>query len=201
MLKQSSAANSNIYFNALRQKDGHQSNNACAVPREAKCEHAINDSTPKILCNLSYVTVDNAIGHILNMGPGALLANIDVKHALCLLPVHPANCHLLAMSWKGDLFIDMCLPFGLRSAPKLFNVLADLLFWILERKGISPLIHYLDDFLTMGQVNSAAYQNHLTTIEEVCHSLGISLTLEKSEGPSQCVVYRRMCGWSVQYYL
>ena len=119
------------------------------------------------------------------MGPKALLAKIDVKHAFCLLPVH-----LLAMSWKGDLFIDTYLPFGLRLAPKLFNVLADL-SWILERKGISPLIHYLDDFLTMGQADSAVCltKSPYTTVKEVCHNLGIPLTLEKLQGPSQCLIF------------
>ena len=42
MLRQSSAANSNGYFNALRQKGGTNQNNAYVVPREAKCEHAIS---------------------------------------------------------------------------------------------------------------------------------------------------------------
>ena len=100
--------------------------------------HSVNDGIPKSLCSLSYVTVDTAIWHILNTGIGTLLAKIDIKHAFRLLPVHPADRHLLAMSWKGDLFIDTCLPFGLRSAPKLFNILADLLSWILQRKGIPP---------------------------------------------------------------
>ena len=53
------------------------------------------------------------------------------------------------MRWKQQLYIDTCLPFGLRSAPKLFNVLADLLSWILEQQGVSPIMHYLDDFLTL----------------------------------------------------
>ena len=61
-------------------------------------------------------------------------------------------------------------------------MLADLLSWILEKKGISPLIHYLDDFLTIGQADSAACQNHL-------HNLGIPLALEKLEGPSQCLTF------------
>ena len=78
----------------------------------------MNDGIPKSLCSLSYVIVDTAIWHILNTGPGALLAKIDIKHAFCLLPVHLADYHLLAMSWKEDLFIDTCLPFGLQSAPK-----------------------------------------------------------------------------------
>ena len=134
--------------------------------------HSVNDGIPKSLCSLSYVTVDTAINHILSMGPGALLAKIDIKYAFHLLPVHPADCHLLAMCWKGDLLIDTCLPFGLWSAPKLFNILANLLSWILERNGISPLIH-----------------NHLTTIKEVCQDLDIPLALEKVEGPSQCLTF------------
>ena len=150
---------------------------------------SVNDGIPKSLCSLSYVTLDTAVQHILQMGPGALLAKMDIKHAFRLLPVHPADRHLLAMSWKGNLFIDTCLPFGLRSAPKLFNILADLLSWILEKKRTSPLIHYLDDFLTMGQEDSPACQNHLTTIKEVCQDLGIPLAMEKLEGPSQCITF------------
>ena len=41
--------------------------------------HSVNDGIPKTLCSLSYVTVDTAIGHILSMGLGALLAKIDVR--------------------------------------------------------------------------------------------------------------------------
>ena len=77
------------------------------------------------------------------------MAKIDIKSAFGLLPVDPTDCHLLAMKWRKQLYIDTCLPFGLRSAPKLFNILADLLSWILEQKGVSPLMHYLDDFLTL----------------------------------------------------
>ena len=115
---------------------------------------SVNDEIPKDLCSLSYITVDIAVQHILSLGPGSLLAKLDVKSAFRLLPVHVADRHLLAMRWNDQIYIDTCLPFGLRSAPKLFNVLADLLSWILMQQGISPLIHYLDDFLTMGLADS-----------------------------------------------
>ena len=40
------------------------------------------------------------------MGPGTLLAEVDIKSAYCIIPVHPADRHLLGMSWKGGpLFI------------------------------------------------------------------------------------------------
>ena len=89
--------------------------------------HSVNDGIPKDLCGLTYITIDTAIEHILTTGPGSLLAKIDIKNAFQLLPVHPANRHMLAMKWNDQLYIDTCLPFGLHSAPKLFNILADLL--------------------------------------------------------------------------
>ena len=93
------------------------------------------------------------------------------------------------MFWYRNLYIDTCLPFGLRSAPKLFNVLADLLSWILTQKGISPVFHYLDDFLTLGPPGSSTCAHNLATIKEVCSTLGIPLTLEKVEGPSHSLTF------------
>ena len=111
---------------------------------------SVNDGIPKNLSSIKYITIDNAIQEILRLGRGTMLAKIDIKNAFRLLPVHPSDRHLLGMSWSDGIYIDTCLPFGLRSAPKLFNVMADLLGWILQQQGVSELLHYLDDFLTMG---------------------------------------------------
>lgn len=88
------------------------------------------------------------------------------------------------MRWNKGVYIDTCLPFGLRSAPKLFNILADFLAWIPKQNNVSFLIHYLDDFLTMGPPSSLACQHNLDTIIKICNRLGVPLTLEKVEGPS-----------------
>jgi len=73
----------------------------------------------------------DAIRQIIMLDPGTMLAKIDIQSAFRLILVHPADRHLLTMEWKGSIYIDTCLPFGLCSAPKLFNILADLLEWIL----------------------------------------------------------------------
>ena len=41
----------------------------------------VNDGVPKDLCSMVYVTIDDAISKILELGPGALLAKIDTKSA------------------------------------------------------------------------------------------------------------------------
>ena len=137
-------------------------------------------------CSLKYITVDSAIEQIRQIGYGTLLEKIDIKSAFRLLPVHPADCHLLSVRWDQHIFIDTCLPFRLRSAPKLFNVLADLLSWILKQQHISPVLHYLDDFLTMGPQQSSTCANNLTVIKDI---LGIPLALEKIESPSHCLTF------------
>lgn len=85
---------------------------------------------------MTYITIDETISKILMLG------KIDIRNAFRLVPVHPADRHLLAMEWRSGIFIDTCLPFELRSSPKLFNILADLLAWILEHQGVSCLLHY-----------------------------------------------------------
>ena len=61
---------------------------------------------------------------------------------------------LLGMLWKGELYVDGALPFGLRLAPKLFTALAGGLLLIRGWHVFKEALHYLDDFLPLGAGNS-----------------------------------------------
>ena len=111
-----------------------------------------------------------------------------IKHAFRLPPVHPADRHL-TMEWKQSIYIDTCLPFGLRSAPKLFNILADLLYLLTTQQGVTFFTHYLDDFLMFGPTDSPVCQHNLNTFTEVCNELGIPLATEKLKGPSTSLTF------------
>ena len=54
------------------------------------------------------------------------MAKIDIKHAYRIVPVHPDDYYLLCMKWRDHYFVDRALPFGLCSAPYIFNSLADV---------------------------------------------------------------------------
>ena len=155
--------------------------------------HSVNDNIPKALCSLTYITVDDAIQAIVQSGPHTLLSKVDIKSAFRLIPVHPADRHWLAMKWKDKIYIDGCLPFGLRSAPKLFNILADLLAWIAAQEGISGILHYLDDFLIIGPPHSHVCKQNLDTFMQLCDNLGIPLASEKIEGPSTSLSFLGIC--------
>ena len=127
-------------------------------------------------------------GHHMSFGQGTLLANFDVKSAYWNIPVHPEDRYLLGMKWQGNYFIDMGLPFGLRSAPFIFSSVADLLEWILRHNyGLNFLLHYLDDFWTLGPPNSPARQNNLDTYIRLFKDWHILLQPNNMEGPSTCL--------------
>ena len=86
--------------------------------------------------------------HAVQLGKGSLIAKIDVKSAYHLIPVSPADCHYLGTEWKGNIYVDAKLPFGLRSAPKILNTIADVLEWCLATEGVEAVYHYHNDSLS-----------------------------------------------------
>ena len=91
---------------------------------------------------LRYSTVYDAIDSVMRLGRGAPMAKIDIKSAFRLCPVHPSDHNLLGMKWRGSFYFDRVLPFGLRSAPFIFNCLAEALEWIAVQQGVTTIHHY-----------------------------------------------------------
>ena len=112
---------------------------------------SVNDGIDPELCSLSYVSVDDVASCAVGLGRGALLAKIDIESAYRLVPVHPDDRYLLGIRWKGKIVVDGMLPFGLRSAPKIFTMVADTLEWVIRKAGVKQIAHYLDDFVVIGQ--------------------------------------------------
>ena len=150
---------------------------------------SVNDGIDKNLCGLTYATVDQAVDIVLKLGRGALLAKIDIMHAYRLIPVHPDDHWLLGMHFEGATFMDTVLPFGLRSAPKLFNAIADSLEWICRSRGVSHIMHYLDDFLVLGAPYAPECANNLAVLRAVFDELGVPLAEHKTAGPTATLVF------------
>ncbi len=129
---------------------------------------------------MQYATVHDAVNIINVLGRDTQLIKLDLKD------VHPADYTLLGITWQGQLYLDRALPFGLRSAPKLFNAVADLTAWVLHCRGIQ---HYLDDFLFLAPSNS--YQGKLTrdTALATLDFLGIPVAAHKTEGPTTALTF------------
>lgn len=152
-------------------------------------KRSVNDGIDPTLCSLSYTRVEQVAQAVLELGPGTQLAKIDIKSAYRIIPVHPDDRPLLGMIWEDHVYVDAALPFGLRSAPKLFNAVADALEWIAKHLGAEFLWHYLDDFITVGRPQTDECAFSLQLLTDLCARLGVPLAMEKIEGPSTCLPF------------
>ena len=114
----------------------------------APAGYSINDFIDAHEYSLQYTTVNDAIQMCQQLGSGTLMAKVDLKkNAFRLCPVRKEDWHLLGIRWRNRYYVDKCLPFGLRSAPYLFNLVAEALEWILMHYfSVKFCFHYLDNF-------------------------------------------------------
>ena len=148
---------------------------------------SVNDGIQKDLASLSYVSIDDVVAEVLRKGRKSLIAKMDVKHAYRNIPVHPDDRHLLGMQWMGEVFVDMVLPFGLRSAPLLFTAVADALQWAMGCRGVSWLDHYIDDFFTIGGPGSTECAANVAIMREVFAEANLPTEPQKDEGPATVI--------------
>ena len=87
--------------------------------------HSVNDGIVGEDYSLLYIKVDDIIAGIMRLGRGSLMAKFDVQNAYRIVPVH--------MKWRGAFYVDMVLPFGVRSAPYIFTCIADLVEWVAKQ--------------------------------------------------------------------
>ncbi len=78
--------------------------------------------------------MDEAVQRFSELGKGSLLAKLNIESAY---RVHPEDRLLLGNVVEREPLCRCFLPFGLRSAPKIFNA---------GQQG-TRAIHYLDDYL------------------------------------------------------
>ena len=92
---------------------------------------SVNDGITPDDFTLHYVTIDHIIRMVSRFGKYALSAKFDVESAYRKIAVQACDRFLLGMEWRGQFYVDLALPFGLRSAPYIFNSVADLMQRIL----------------------------------------------------------------------
>ena len=150
---------------------------------------SVNDGIDSDLCSLSYTSVSHAVRLVQACGVGALMAKLDLKSAYRMVPVHQDDHHLLGIQWRGVVYYDKALPFGLRSAPKIFTAVADALAWAMTLRGITYLLHYLDDFFFCSPPGSPACQQALQIAIPLCSELGFPTAPEKTFGPATIITF------------
>ena len=151
---------------------------------------SINDDISKEDFPCEYTKFDDATNLLMEAGQGSLLCKLDVKHAYRLLPVRPDQWHHLCYFWDGKYYVDLVLPFGMRSSGAIFNQFASLIRWIIiNHYKIPRIINYSDDFFAVLAKDMKMASAQLRTIIQAFKDLGVPLASEKIEGPVTLLVY------------
>jgi hypothetical protein len=141
---------------------------------------SVNDGIDPEFGELKYDSFDTALYEITRLGKGTRMLKRDLKSAFRHIPICSEDHRLLAFEWNGEWYVDLFLPFGLRTAPFIFNLFAEAIHWIMENYHGWILHHYLDDFIAFfppdTNLSPAGRQ-----FEDICRQLGFQIAEEKND--------------------
>lgn len=141
---------------------------------------SVNDHIPHDHGALEYVTFDDAVDAVLQHGKGAIMVKRDLSDAFRHIPIALSDGWLLGFWFEGVFYEEQFLPFGLRTAPFLFDSFSRALNWILMAVLFWYLvIHYLDDFLAIlaPDTNVPLYEQQF---DALCEQLGLTVNRKKN---------------------
>ena len=138
------------------------------------------------VCSLTFPRVDDLVERIKEKGSGCALFKMDLKRCYRQLPVCPGDYHLLAYSWKSEIFVDRVLPMGLRSAALICQRLTSAVNYIFSLEGGSSE-NYLDDF---GAAESWDLANEMfQKLREILKLCGLEEAFDKACTPASRMLF------------
>jgi len=96
------------------------------------------------------------------LGKGRTFTKIDLSHAYQQLPLDETSCKFVVINTHKGLFRYTRLPFGISSAPGIFQRVIESLL-----SGIPGVVVYIDDILVTGPTE----KEHLAALDEVLSQL------------------------------
>ncbi len=150
---------------------------------------SVNDHIDPDLFKLQYVTVDEVAKTCARFDRPGWLAKSDLSNAFHHVLVNPRYWHKLGFTWKGLYYAYACLPFGCRSSPFMFDVMARGLEYMAKNRGsLSSTWHYLDDTVTCAD-SKWACQNSIDVFNDTARRAGFTLQTNKCTEASQVLEF------------
>ena len=159
---------------------------------------SVNDHIDPEKFRCFYASFDDAVNLVKRRGVGALMAKLDLTDAFKHILVRPEDWPLLCSTWEQrqpdgtvvtEFYVDLFLPFGLRSSPRLFNDYADALEFAMRMEKVKDLLHYLDDYFTVGPPGTDECRTNMDTMVRVCKDLGFTVNPDKVTDPATTTTF------------
>ena len=150
---------------------------------------SINDHIDKDSYSLSYITVDSVAELCMEYSEPPYVAKSDIRSAFTHCLVRPQDWPKLGFEWQGLYYMYTHTPFGLRSSPYNYNLIADAVEFIALSRGAGPhLRHYLDDSVVIAS-NYSACKRKLEIFNETATLAGLEIQTDKCTDPSQTMEF------------
>ncbi len=95
----------------------------------------------------TYISIDTAVQHI-QLFDDPYISMQDIASTFTHIIVHPSDWHFLGFKWQNKYYFSMCLVFGCRSSPYLYNQFMDALeymttasYWTTMWMTVLPFSH------------------------------------------------------------
>lgn len=120
-----------------------------SYPRNDPTTPSVNAGVDPDQFPTEWGTFDTISDLIRGLPPGCQAAAFDISSAYRITPVRPDQQHALCIFWKGKVYIDRAVAFGLSSSAGVFGAIADMLMAIYKRSGYGPMCKWVDDFFVV----------------------------------------------------
>ena len=157
-------------------------------------EQSVNGSTYQDP-SLAYDTIGDAATVLRRFGREAHLAKTDAEAAFRQVPLHPSAYHRMGVQWRGEIYLDTRVPFGLRMAPFIYTSLSDAVRFVVQTtinrslgEDQAVVLSLIDDFLIIGRSKEITHRAH-TILLETFRDLNLPFVEEKTEGARQAIEF------------
>ena len=160
----------------------------CLGPRGG----AVNDGIPSecYIDGLGIIrlpTTDYMEGRLLELGKGAFMYKTDLARGYRQLRVDPLDWPLLGFKHRGSYYMDVCPPFGLRTAAMCMQRTSQAITYIHGKRGFYSR-PYLDDFRGAERTEQRAGEA-LGALQGVMRALGVREAEHKICPPTREMIW------------
>jgi len=149
---------------------------------------SVNDGIDPDDFRIRYDGIHFLLALLVRLGPSAIFWKADVTDAFRTMPIHRSDWAMQGVFHLGRFYLDMYLPFGLRSAPFIFVSLMDLFNWIcVEDHRLVNLGHYVDDFIYAASPELAAWS--FAEFKSAADLYGVPFKASKYVEPTPTIEY------------
>jgi len=152
---------------------------------------SVNDGIPREhylgdCYKLQYPGVDNLVSLVIAHGQGSHMYKVDLERAYRHFRCDVSSYPLLGIEWNKEYYIDISIPFGLRTGALICQKVTNAFVYIMSKYGID-LVNYIDDIAGCNAPDAA--QDDYSLVRAKAKALGLREAPHKLCHPCTSMVF------------